>query len=104
MWNCYDDRLLKASETHSVFSYDRVLVLEDDLRFSKYFRAQTLAILEDVDSSQLDWDLIYFGRKRLGHDHMNEAVPGHRFLTTVGYSYWTLAYALSRSGATKLVK
>lgn len=30
--------------------------------------------------------------------------PGHRHLSTVGYSYWTLGYLLSLSGARKLLR
>lgn len=27
----------------------------------------------------------------------------HRYLSTVGYSYWTLGYAITRQGAQKLI-
>uniref|UniRef100_A0A915CU29 Uncharacterized protein n=1 Tax=Ditylenchus dipsaci TaxID=166011 RepID=A0A915CU29_9BILA len=30
-------------------------------------------------------------------------VQGHQYLSTVGYSYWTLGYALSQTGAKKLL-
>ena len=30
-------------------------------------------------------------------------VAGHRYLSTVAYSYWTLGYALSQNGAKKLI-
>ena len=45
----------------------------------------------------------YLGRKRLKHE--NETwVEGSQQLVNVDYSYWTLSYVLSKSGAEKLIK
>uniref|UniRef100_A0A914W2S2 Glycosyltransferase 25 family member n=1 Tax=Plectus sambesii TaxID=2011161 RepID=A0A914W2S2_9BILA len=82
--------------------YERVIVFEDDLRFHKYAAMQLEAMVADMDATELDWDLIYLGRKREGNQP-NGAVPGQRFITTVGYSYWTLGYALSARGVNKLL-
>lgn len=37
---------------------DRVLVLEDDVRFEPRFKRRLQAIMEDIDKAQLDWDLM----------------------------------------------
>jgi len=43
----------------------------------------------------------YVGRKKLVKSEGQ--VDGSRFLVRAGYSYWTLGYILSASGARKLV-
>ncbi|GAV05127.1 hypothetical protein RvY_15303 [Ramazzottius varieornatus] len=83
--------------------YQKVLVFEDDIRFENYFRQRLLDIWKDVDRLKLDWDLIYLGRKRLA-DEYEPFVKGSRQIVHVGYSYWTLCYMLSASGAAKLLK
>ncbi len=112
----YHQRPLKLGEIgcflshHAIWTdmrerhYRRVLIFEDDLRFERNIRLHLTTIINDLDNAHppLDWDLIYIGRKRLSNEH-NRAVPGQRYLTAVGYSYWTLAYALSASGAEKLL-
>jgi collagen beta-1,O-galactosyltransferase len=44
----------------------------------------------------------YLGRKRL-HESDEPWVAGSRYLVRAGYSYWTLGYLLSQSGARKLL-
>ncbi|XP_060686107.1 procollagen galactosyltransferase 2-like isoform X1 [Hemiscyllium ocellatum] len=80
-----------------------VLVLEDDNRFQPHFRRRMTKLMEDIEDNQLDWDLIYVGRKRMQVDHPEKSVPGIRNLVEADYSYWTLAYVLSQQGAKKLV-
>ncbi|XP_034471649.1 glycosyltransferase 25 family member [Drosophila innubila] len=78
----------------------QVLILEDDIRFKPYFKSNALRVLEQVE--KLDYDLIYFGRKRLKEE--NEPwVDGTDNLVHVGYSYWTLAYVITLQGANKLL-
>lgn len=84
--------------------YRRVLVFEDDLRFVKYFRQTLAALIEEAEERTIDWDLIYLGRKRLNPDNDGPMVSGCRYLSYVGYSYWTLSYALSYDGAVKLLE
>ena len=36
----------------------QVLVLEDDVRFEPRFKRRLQAIMEDIDKTQLDWDLM----------------------------------------------
>uniref|UniRef100_A0A915APJ8 Glycosyltransferase 25 family member n=1 Tax=Parascaris univalens TaxID=6257 RepID=A0A915APJ8_PARUN len=84
-------------------SFKRVIVFEDDLRFILNSTNMLTELIEDLDHTALPWDLVYLGRKRLESARENW-VPGHRHLSTVGYSYWTLGYMLSQSGAKKLVR
>ena len=44
----------------------------------------------------------YLGRKKLFHDK-EDRVEGSKHLVKPVYSYWTLAYLLSKSGAKKLI-
>ncbi|CAL1593921.1 unnamed protein product [Knipowitschia caucasica] len=81
----------------------KVLLLEDDVRFEPRFKRRLQAIMEDTDRAQLDWDLIYVGRKRMQVQHPEKSVEGVNNLVVADYSYWTLGYALSQQGARKLL-
>lgn len=81
--------------------YENVLVLEDDVRFEPFFRAKVERLMDDLHRLG-DWDLVYFGRKRL-QDSDEPWVEGSEMLVRAGYSYWTLGYALSFRGARKLL-
>lgn len=37
---------------------EKVLVLEDDVRFEPRFKRRLQAIMDDIDRAQLDWDLM----------------------------------------------
>lgn len=39
-------------------SLQKVLVLEDDVRFEPRFKRRLQAIMDDIDRTQLDWDLM----------------------------------------------
>ncbi|EYB85115.1 hypothetical protein Y032_0304g1923 [Ancylostoma ceylanicum] len=80
----------------------RVIVFEDDLRFTDDGLERIKEALEDLDGSKMEWDLIYLGRKKQA-DQEETWVPQHRHLSTVGYSYWTLGYILSNEGARRLL-
>uniref|UniRef100_A0A2R9A294 Cerebral endothelial cell adhesion molecule n=1 Tax=Pan paniscus TaxID=9597 RepID=A0A2R9A294_PANPA len=80
----------------------RVLVFEDDVRFESNFRGRLERLTEDVEAEKLSWDLIYLGRKQVNPEK-ETAVEGLPGLVVAGYSYWTLAYALSLAGARKLL-
>uniref|UniRef100_A0A7N6ABW9 Glycosyl transferase family 25 domain-containing protein n=1 Tax=Anabas testudineus TaxID=64144 RepID=A0A7N6ABW9_ANATE len=84
-------------------SLQKILVLEDDVRFEPRFKRRLQAIMDDVDKAQLDWDLIYVGRKRMQVQQPEQAVEGVNNLVEADYSYWTLGYALSQQGARKLL-
>uniref|UniRef100_A0A8C2CCT8 Collagen beta(1-O)galactosyltransferase 2 n=1 Tax=Cyprinus carpio TaxID=7962 RepID=A0A8C2CCT8_CYPCA len=81
----------------------RVLVLEDDVRFEPRFKRRLQTIMEDVKKAQLNWDLIYVGRKRMQVAQPEVSVEGINNLVEADYSYWTLGYALSQQGAKKLL-
>jgi collagen beta-1,O-galactosyltransferase len=83
--------------------YGRVIVLEDDVRFTENSTSILKKVVEDLAKTQLDWDYIYLGRKKISAHGDEFFVAGHRHLSTIGYSYWTLAYALSYTGASKLI-
>ncbi|XP_060882684.1 procollagen galactosyltransferase 1-like [Labrus mixtus] len=80
------------------------LVIEDDLRFEVFFRRRLQALLQEVTTHKLDWDLIYIGRKRMQVDHPETSVPKIHNLVEADYSYWTLGYMLSLQGAQKLLR
>nr|XP_015291883.1 PREDICTED: probable inactive glycosyltransferase 25 family member 3 isoform X1 [Macaca fascicularis] len=80
----------------------QVLVFEDDVRFESNFRGRLERLMEDVEAEKLPWDLIYLGRKQVNPEK-EAAVEGLPGLVVAGYSYWTLAYALSLAGARKLL-
>ncbi|XP_061634542.1 procollagen galactosyltransferase 2 isoform X2 [Phyllopteryx taeniolatus] len=111
----YSGRVLTRGEIgcflshHSIWSQvverglQKVLVLEDDVRFEPRFKRRLQAILDDVDKAQLAWDLIYVGRKRMQVQQPERSVDGVNNLVEADYSYWTLGYVLSLRGATKLL-
>lgn len=81
--------------------YDKVIVLEDDIRFQTSFVRKITDLMERIETADFKWDLIYIGRKRLKNvqEYRVEEIEG---LVEPGYSYWTLGYLLSKSGAEKL--
>ncbi|KAK2916706.1 hypothetical protein QQF64_025289 [Cirrhinus molitorella] len=93
IWKEIVDRGLKTS-----------LVLEDDLRFEIFFKRRLQNLMHEVENKELDWDLIYIGRKRMQVDRPEKAVPNIRNLVEADYSYWTLGYMMSLQGAQKLLK
>ncbi|XP_018577272.1 glycosyltransferase 25 family member [Anoplophora glabripennis] len=81
--------------------YENTLVLEDDIRFEPFFRLKVAKLMEELRGMP-EWDLVYLGRKRL-QENDEPWVEGSDQLVKVGYSYWTLGYVLSSSGARKLL-
>lgn len=81
------------------------VVLEDDVHFQPQFRQRLLLALQDARRLMLDWDLIYLGRRKLGSAARVEIpVAGcHGRLVKALYSWWTVGYVLTSSGARKLV-
>lgn len=82
--------------------YEITLVLEDDIRFEPFFRHKVQNLMAEVRRMP-NWDLVYFGRKRL-QENDEPWVDGSNYLVHAGYSYWTLGYALSLRGARKLLQ
>uniref|UniRef100_A0A8C7NE30 Collagen beta(1-O)galactosyltransferase 2b n=1 Tax=Oncorhynchus mykiss TaxID=8022 RepID=A0A8C7NE30_ONCMY len=108
----YSGRVLTRGEIGCFLSHhstwvqrglSKVLVLEDDVRFEPRFKRRMMTIIEEVEKAQLDWDLIYVGRKRMQVHQPERSVEGVNNLVEADYSYWTLGYALSAQGARKLL-
>ena len=83
-------------------NHQKVVVFEDDVRFEPFFRKKFNAVQEEIESLQLDPDLIFLGRKIL-HNVEEHWVEDSQWLVHVNYTYWTLGYMLSNKGAKKLV-
>ncbi|KAG8436529.1 hypothetical protein GDO86_007583 [Hymenochirus boettgeri] len=79
------------------------LVIEDDVRFELLFKHKLMKLMNDIEETELEWDLIYIGRKRMQVQRPEKAVPNVMNLVEADYSYWTLGYAISRQGAEKLI-
>ncbi|XP_060132531.1 procollagen galactosyltransferase 2 isoform X2 [Zootoca vivipara] len=82
---------------------DKILVIEDDVRFEHQFKKKLTKLMDDIERAQLDWELIYIGRKRMQVERPEKAVPNVMNLVEADYSYWTLGYAISLQGARKLI-
>uniref|UniRef100_A0A2P2I1M3 Glycosyltransferase 25 family member-like n=1 Tax=Hirondellea gigas TaxID=1518452 RepID=A0A2P2I1M3_9CRUS len=82
--------------------HDKVLLFEDDIRFEPFFREHVLNLLMHTESLDLEWDLIYLGRKKL-RSADEPLIEGSDRLVHVEYSYWTLCYLLTARGAAKLL-
>ncbi len=48
-------------------NYNQVMVLEDDVSFESWFSDVLHAVMDDIRNTQLQWDLIYLGRKIQEH-------------------------------------
>lgn len=83
--------------------FKSIIVLEDDVRFEPFFRQKVNYILRELEDLQFEWDLVYLGRKRLA-ENAESWIDGSKYLVHAGYSYWTLGYILSTSGAKKLIE
>ncbi|XP_069465242.1 inactive glycosyltransferase 25 family member 3 [Ambystoma mexicanum] len=81
---------------------DTALVFEDDVRFQGFFKRRLARLMEDIARAELDWDLIYLGRKQVTMEP-ESPVEEVRNLVTAEYSYWTLSYVISQQGAQKLI-
>ncbi|KAK4820405.1 hypothetical protein QYF61_026241 [Mycteria americana] len=82
---------------------EKTLVIEDDVRFEHQFKRKLMKLMNDIEQAQLDWELIYIGRKRMQVQEPEKAVPNVMNLVEADYSYWTLGYAISFQGAQKLI-
>ncbi|OXB84329.1 UNVERIFIED_CONTAM: hypothetical protein H355_007212 [Colinus virginianus] len=82
---------------------EKTLVIEDDVRFEHQFKRKLMKLMDDIEEAQLDWELIYIGRKRMQVQQPEKAVPNVMNLVEADYSYWTLGYAISFQGAQKLI-
>jgi len=93
-WNVWNDVIKKK--------YSKVIVFEDDVRFEPYFRSKMQRLLAELEAIKLNWDLIFLGRKIL-NSVTEPWLENSDMLLHVNYTYWTLGYMLSHTGAQKLV-
>jgi len=80
-----------------------VLVLEDDIKFEPFFVSKLQHLIKELKSLEGDWDLVFLGRKIL-HNSDEPWLEGSSQLVRVDYTYWTLAYLLTKTGAKKLLE
>ncbi|CAG0914322.1 unnamed protein product [Notodromas monacha] len=81
--------------------YQMVAVFEDDIHFELSFMTKLQYALWEAKHLNLEWDLMYLGRKIL---RTNETwVPGSKTFVYPEYTYWTLSYLLTLEGAKKLL-
>ncbi|XP_015682890.1 probable inactive glycosyltransferase 25 family member 3 [Protobothrops mucrosquamatus] len=80
---------------------EKSLVLEDDIRFEAYFKRHLAKLMDALERTQLDWDLIYLGRKQVNSDKEEEVVEIPN-LVVPEYSYWTFSTAILHRFITKL--
>ena len=87
--------------------YLRAIVFEDDAHPPLDFEVKLAEAVDDLERLHPDWDLLYLYREthflKPGED-TSEPVEGSDRLVRPGYSYSSMAYALSRRGAMKLIK
>lgn len=84
------------------YQYDRVIVLEDDVKFIRNFKEVAESILAEGDDTGTMFDLIYLGRKNMGPKE--KLVKHAKRLVQMEYAYWTIAYVLTLDGAKKLLE
>lgn len=88
-------------------NYERIIILEDDARFEMNFKSTFKHIMNQISAKGIEWDLIFLGRKimRPKEESWNYDVDFKRGfgLRNPSFSHWTIAYALSLSGAKKLL-
>lgn len=82
--------------------YDQVIVLEDDIRFEPFFKHKLGALQDELADLALEWDLVFLGRKIISNEK-EDWIDSSSQLVDVGYTYWTLAYMLTKRGAEKLL-
>ena len=66
-------------------------------RFEAFFVSKLKHVLSELQRTRDTWDLVYIGRKIL-HNSVEDWLPGSDQLVTVDYTYWTLAYIISKVG------
>ena len=77
------------------------LVLEDDVRFGPDFVADLRRTLREA--KDINWDLIYVGRKRGPGADNDVEVMVTESISNVTYSFWTLGYLITGDAAKVLV-
>ena len=80
-------------------NYNSALILEDDAEFIK--PNEFMNKIYEIDEPN-NTDLLYFGRKKFKENE--EYIENHNNIVKPFYSYWTIGYYITYSGALKLLK
>lgn len=80
-------------------NYNSALILEDDAEFIK--PNEFMNKIDEIDEPN-NTDLLYFGRKKFKEDE--DYIENHNNIVKPYYSYWTIGYYITYSGALKLLK
>ena len=80
-------------------NYNSALILEDDAEFIK--PNVFMNKIDEIDEPN-NTDLLYFGRKKFKEDE--DYIENHNNIVKPFYSYWTIGYYITYSGALKLLK
>ncbi|KAA0203617.1 hypothetical protein HAZT_HAZT002377 [Hyalella azteca] len=76
----WSGRKMTFGEIGCFLSHYKVLLFEDDIRFEPFFREHVTSLMSHVAEINLDWDLIYLGRKKLKHSEEEWVRPGTMLL------------------------
>jgi len=79
---------------------DYGIILEDDAKLAKNFSSKFKETLKKLEKKEIKWDFIYLGRV-IGKGKERKVTPGIRIPK---FSYTTVGYALSKTGAEKLLQ
>ena len=72
-----------------------LLYVDKSFRFEAFFKDKLEYLLKELATIRDRWDIVYIGRKIL-HNAVEDWLPGSDQLVTVDYTYWTLAYIISK--------
>lgn len=96
--DCFLSHLACWKDAAASSSLPYAVVLEDDAVLAGGGLSAMHAALERLARLDPTWDLLYFGRERLGEDRVELGE-----FVAPGYSYCTYAYAVSKQGLQKLL-
>ncbi|KAL3920829.1 MAG: hypothetical protein SGILL_003064 [Bacillariaceae sp.] len=83
--------------------YDHAIILEDDVSFLPPFLTVLPAVLEELETLDLSWDIIMLGQERYIHGK-DRPVPGSKYLVDPLFSLGAAGYLVSPRGAAKIVE
>jgi collagen beta-1,O-galactosyltransferase len=88
---------------------NKIIILEDDARFELNFKSLFTYLINQMNEKKIDWEMLYLGRKQMKNfindEYIIDAILPRDGFTIVkpSYTHWTLAYALTLSGARQLI-
>ncbi|CAG0886610.1 unnamed protein product [Cyprideis torosa] len=79
------------------------IILEDDAIFEPFAKPLIRKAFHDLSDRNLQWDILYLGRKMSLRNEQEESVFDGTIIRTVVYSEWLVGYVISKQGAQKLI-